>query len=243
MSDLQPIARQSVADAVYGQLRDRILAGELAPGEALPGERRLAEIFGVNRGAVREGLQRLAQARLVAVHHGGATRVLDYRDAGLDLLSDLLARPGAGVDLALVQSILEMRNALAPIIAGFAARRGGAELAATLAPLVEALAAAPDDAARYLVMRDLWQQITRGCGNLALRLALNSLQQGTGQHEAQARMVLQAELTALDAWRDLVSAIGAGDAPAAEAAARALVAPTIARGERLLALLSPPRTP
>ncbi|MEZ4463783.1 MAG: GntR family transcriptional regulator [bacterium] len=134
MTALVPITRQSVADAVYGQLRDRILQGELKPGDPLPGERKLAEVFGVNRGAVREGLQRLAQARLVAVHHGGATRVLDYRDAGLDLLSDLLARPQVGVDVALVQGILEMRNALAPIIAGLAARRGPALVQALAAP-------------------------------------------------------------------------------------------------------------
>ncbi|MEZ4463782.1 MAG: hypothetical protein R3F60_17930 [bacterium] len=88
-------------------------------------------------------------------------------------------------------------------------------------------------------MRTLWQVLTRGSGNLALQLALNSLQQGTGQHEAQVRLLLADELAALDTWRALVAAVGASDEAGAAEAARALVAPTIARGERLLALLTP----
>lgn len=48
---LQPVARQSLPDAIFVQLRDRILSGALAPGEALPAERVLCEELGVNRGA------------------------------------------------------------------------------------------------------------------------------------------------------------------------------------------------
>ena len=65
------------------------------PGESLPSERRLAEVLGVSRPAVREALQRMAQTRLVEVRHGGATTVRDFkRSAGLDLLPQLLVRRG-----------------------------------------------------------------------------------------------------------------------------------------------------
>ena len=49
------------------------------PGEALPSERRLAEVLGVSRPAVREALQRMTQTRLLEVRHGGATTVRDFR--------------------------------------------------------------------------------------------------------------------------------------------------------------------
>ena len=39
---LSPVARRSVPDEVYDQLLDEMLGGELAPGEPLPSERRLA---------------------------------------------------------------------------------------------------------------------------------------------------------------------------------------------------------
>ena len=50
-----------------------------APATALPSERRLAEVLGVSRPAVREALQRMAQTRLLDVRHGGATTVRDFR--------------------------------------------------------------------------------------------------------------------------------------------------------------------
>lgn len=75
---LKPVRRQSLSDAVFDQLRDRIVSGAMRAGDPLPAERALCEALGVNRGAVREALKRLAQARLVAVQHGGASRVLDF---------------------------------------------------------------------------------------------------------------------------------------------------------------------
>src|SRR5512139_4292250 len=97
---LKPVARRLVPDEVFDQILSDVVDGELAPGEALPSERRLAEVLGVSRPAVREALQRMAQTRLVEVRHGGSTTVRDFRrHAGLDLLPRLLVRRG-GLDAA-----------------------------------------------------------------------------------------------------------------------------------------------
>ncbi|MBZ0253541.1 MAG: GntR family transcriptional regulator, partial [Candidatus Methylomirabilis sp.] len=56
---LQAIERKSLSDAVFEQLRARIVAGALAAGETLPSERALCETLQVNRGALREALKRL----------------------------------------------------------------------------------------------------------------------------------------------------------------------------------------
>src|SRR5512147_1770870 len=91
---LTPIPRKSLSDAVFEQLRDQIVNGQMQPGSPLPAERILCEALGVNRSSVREGLRRLQQAGLVAVRHGGASQVLDYHgSAGLDLLESLLVTP------------------------------------------------------------------------------------------------------------------------------------------------------
>ncbi|MBZ0231141.1 MAG: GntR family transcriptional regulator, partial [Deltaproteobacteria bacterium] len=84
---LERIPKRSLTDAVFDQLVARIVSGTLAPGQALPPERLLCAELGVSRTAVREAMSRLAQLRLVAVRHGGETRVLDFRvTGGLDLL-------------------------------------------------------------------------------------------------------------------------------------------------------------
>src|SRR3978361_1150962 len=81
---LKPVARRLVPADVFDQLLGEVVDGELSAGDPLPSERRLAEVLRVSRPAVREALQRLSQAGLVEVRHGGSTTVRDYRtSAGL----------------------------------------------------------------------------------------------------------------------------------------------------------------
>src|SRR5690606_24425446 len=116
-----------------------VMGGELGPGQGLPSERRLAEVLGVSRPAIREALQRLAQAGLVDVRQGETTTVRDFRRlGGLDLLPRLLVQRGE-LDLKVARSILEARLHVGPKIAELAAERGGADLAAPLSAAVDAL--------------------------------------------------------------------------------------------------------
>lgn len=223
---LKPISRQSVSDAVYQQLRDQILTGELAPGDTLPGERKLSEVFGVNRGAVREGLRRLAHAQLVAVQHGGSTRVLDFRDGGLDLLGELLLLVDGPVGIGFALDVLELREALTPLIARCAAERGGPAAADALAPIVADIEAAPEGE-RYPPIRAFWAMLSRHADNLALRLALNSLQKGTAARFEATRQILMYEIAAVSTYRRLAEAVGAADGDRAARIAADLVAPTL----------------
>src|SRR5258705_13624626 len=70
---LQPVNRRSVPEVVFDQIVAEVLSGEMQPGESLPSERRLAEVLGGSRPAVREALKRLTAARLVEVRQGDPT--------------------------------------------------------------------------------------------------------------------------------------------------------------------------
>lgn len=72
----QPIKPKKVSSQIAEQIRASILAGEFAPGEKLPPERELAEMFGVSRPSVREALNVLASSGLVMSYQGGGTVVL-----------------------------------------------------------------------------------------------------------------------------------------------------------------------
>ena len=89
------MTRRLVPDEVFDQVLAEVVDGGIGAGEPLRSERRLAEVLGVSRPAVREALQRMAQTRLLEVRHGGATTVRDFRRyAGMDLLPRLLVRGG-----------------------------------------------------------------------------------------------------------------------------------------------------
>ena len=123
---LKPVARRLVPEDVFDQLLGEVVDGELAAGDSLPSERRLAEVLGVSRPAVREALQRLSQAQLVEVRHGGSTTVRDFKKfGGLDLLPRLLVRDGE-LDPTVGLSILQARQAIAPAVAAHAAESAGA---------------------------------------------------------------------------------------------------------------------
>ena len=78
----KPIQPKKVSTQIADQIRDSILAGEFSPGDKLPPERELAEMFGVSRPSVREALNILATAGLVMSYQGGGTVVLSLVDAG-----------------------------------------------------------------------------------------------------------------------------------------------------------------
>ncbi len=172
-----PVLRPAtVADAVFTRLRDAVLSGDLAPGDPLPGERDLAESFGVNRHAVREALRRLEQVRLVAVRQGEQTRVLDWRrTSGLDLVLGLV--DGDVLDTpTLTRDMLEMRACLGADAARLAADR--ADPAARRA-VMDAVRAYDDAVSDIADLHDadiaFWRAIVEASDNVAYLLTFNSL--------------------------------------------------------------------
>ncbi len=168
----------TVSRRVHDALRQRILDGELSPGDKIPSERILAEEFGVNRHAVREALKRLQQASLIRITHGGATRVLDWRDTGglevlLDLGRDPVDPPGE-----LVRSVLEMRASIGVDAARLCASRADQDARAEIGRLGERASSLVDAGEPELLdqaFAEFWLAIVAGSGNIAYRLALNSL--------------------------------------------------------------------
>lgn len=222
---LERVARQSLSDAVFAQLRDRIVGGELPPGSALPAERILCQELGVARGAVREALRRLEQARLISVRHGGTSHVLDFRSsAGMDLLLDLGLTRGGEVDTRVMRGIVEMRSALAPDVARLAAQRRGPAAVPALRDVVARMNEASGDLLQLQrLSQEFWTQLVAASDNLAYQLAFNTLREIYERSWELLRPVLADELTDLKSYRALVRAIERGEPAAAEKTARSIV--------------------
>jgi len=106
--------------AIIERIRDMIRKGELAPGERLPPERRLAEAFGVSRSSLRQAFQALAERKIIESRQGDGTYLLTSPDtalAGDAILDAINAQSG------LLHDIIEFRQMMEPQIAALAARR------------------------------------------------------------------------------------------------------------------------
>ncbi|WP_376964578.1 transcriptional regulator NanR [Azospirillum sp. A26] len=75
MSAIDPIPRRKLSQEVLDRLLTRISTGDYAPGDQLPSERQLMEMFQVGRPAIREAMQTLAHMGLVSITHGERARV------------------------------------------------------------------------------------------------------------------------------------------------------------------------
>ena len=231
----QPVSRRSVPDEVFDQVLAEVVDGGLEAGESLPSERRLAEVLGVSRPAVREALQRMAQARLVEVRHGGATTVRDFgRAAGLDLLPRLLVR-GGHLDLAVARSILEARLVIGPGVAALAAERGGPALAARLTDTVDSLAGTHDDVERQRHALTFWDLVVDAADSWTFRLMFNSLRAAYEPALEALAAVMSEEVGQAGAYRLLVAAIAEGDPVTSRAAAERVLRPAT---ESLLSALA-----
>ncbi|MDT5000561.1 MAG: GntR family transcriptional regulator, transcriptional repressor for pyruvate dehydrogenase complex [Mycobacterium sp.] len=222
---LQPVNRRSVPEDVFEQIVAEVLSGDMAPGAALPSERRLAEVLGVSRPAVREAIKRLTEAGLVEVRQGDATTVRDFRrHAGLDLLPRLLIRAGE-VDVSVVRSILETRMHNGPKIAELAAQRRSPNLADLLDATIGALDAEDDPVERQRHALTFWDHVVDGADSIAFRLMYNTLRATYEPALPALATMMAAEVGRPNAYRDIAKAIRDGDPVAAEAAARALLEP------------------
>lgn len=223
---LQPVTRRSVPEEVFEQIAADVLSGEMRPGEALPSERRLAEVLGVSRPAVREALKRLSAAGLVEVRQGGVTTVRDFqRHGGLDLLPRLLFRDGK-LDISVAHSILEARLRNGPKVAELAAERQGPELAEVLDDSLRKLETEEDPVEWPRHALAFWDHLVNGAGSIVFRLMYNAFR-------AAYEPALPAVATAMtveakrakhpDAYRKLADAICAGDPAEAKEAAQELL--------------------
>jgi len=117
--NFQPIKPKKVSTQIAEQIRTSILAGEFAPGDKLPPERELAEMFGVSRPSVREALNVLASSGLVMSYQGGGTVVMSLVETtSSNSLSELIRNQQ---DRAL--DVIEVRKCMESWTAYYAAQR------------------------------------------------------------------------------------------------------------------------
>ena len=115
----KPIKPKKVSSQIADQIRESILAGDFAPGDKLPPERELAEMFGVSRPSVREALNVLASSGLVLSYQGGGTVVQSLVDPSQgNSLSDLIR---SQQERAL--EVIEVRKCMESWTAYYAAQR------------------------------------------------------------------------------------------------------------------------
>lgn len=74
--DFKPVEIQRASEAIYNQVSQQIICGKLKPGDKLPSERELMEMFKRSRPTVREALRMLENNGLVQTVPGSGAVVM-----------------------------------------------------------------------------------------------------------------------------------------------------------------------
>ena len=80
---LRPVPRGTLPDEIYGQIKDLILDGGIAPGELVTIQG-LAEAFGVSAMPVREALQRLTAEKALTIVSGRSVGIPELQASRLN---------------------------------------------------------------------------------------------------------------------------------------------------------------
>jgi GntR family transcriptional regulator len=99
---------RAVFRQVADDIRDQIKLGTLAPGEHLPGEKRIADIYGVGGDTVRSALRELRSELLIVTETGVGSRVREPEER---TIMDI--PPGARITIRPADSDERRRFALA----------------------------------------------------------------------------------------------------------------------------------
>ncbi|MGP4033991.1 FadR/GntR family transcriptional regulator [Pseudarthrobacter sp. 1C304] len=120
------MARQTLADAVFADILERILSGAIPPHTSLPAESEIARTSDVSRLTVREALKMLQAQNIVTVRRGLGTVVNPPEEwTGLEAIFRAAAR-GAGIGEVALR-LLEVRRMVETGAAELAARHATTE--------------------------------------------------------------------------------------------------------------------
>lgn len=226
--------------ALVERLGQRIVAGEPAPGEALPQEPVLAEEYDVSRTVVREALRVLAAKGLVDARPMRGTRIRpqgEWRLLDPDMLRWALDSDGHP---ALLGHLAEIRETVEPAAARLAAERASASQLDELTQAFEVLVESSGELESYveadLILHDI---IFRLSGNPLLHELMTpiaaALRLGRRIQASGAGQAAHALADSIGPHRAVVAAIVDGEAQAAEAAMRSIVAGATDDARRALA--------
>lgn len=122
-SDVEAVHKTKVYEKVALQLQRLICDGSLKPGEKLPPERELADMFHVSRGSLRDAVRALEVTGFVEARHGEGTVVrTPSADSLLQPLTAAMLRRRE-----FVGELLEFRAMIEPVLAKRAAAYASAE--------------------------------------------------------------------------------------------------------------------
>jgi GntR family transcriptional repressor for pyruvate dehydrogenase complex len=215
--DIRPVSKRGIYEDIVRQIRAMIDRGDLRPGDRLPPERTLAEMFAVSRNTVREAIKALAEKDLVESRQGAGTFVREVDDERFaSTLAGVILRGQPGL-----LDIFEVRKLIEPEIAAMAARNASlsdiTRIEAAFAEQERAVRAGEPTADHDQRLHGL---LAEASGNAILCDMVKALHEDFTQSRVDVLQSRERQEASLAAHRAIVEAVRNGHVMQAEKAMR-----------------------
>ena len=214
-----PIRPARLYEQIVDQIEDRIVKGDLEPGDRLAPERELAEQFGVSRTAIREAVKALAQKGLVEVLPGRGTFITNGTTQAVRHSLDLMMKIGS---VEGQRSLVEVREILEPEIAALAAKRATDEQIAAMEEAVTVMEGTLSEIDEFIEAdMDFHLALAEGAQNALILTLVDTLVELLRSLRERIASVEGGIERAQEHHRCILAAVMRRDADAARAAMRA----------------------
>jgi GntR family transcriptional repressor for pyruvate dehydrogenase complex len=206
---------------IVAQIKHNISTGQLAKGDKLLSERQMAEMFGLSRATVREAIKALDMLGLVECSHGSGNYISSNLSNSLsEPLSIMFMLEGGNIE-----QTHELRRAIEFAAAGAAARRIKPDSLKHLNSLCSKIENSADENEKAKYDLEFHYEIAAASQNPLLVTLLNAAETLISEHIQDARAgilrIRGNEAIINRQHRELLDALGRGDAEAAERTALA----------------------
>jgi GntR family transcriptional regulator, transcriptional repressor for pyruvate dehydrogenase complex len=113
----KPIQAERLYEQIVGQIQDRIINGQLQPGDKLPTENELVIQFGVSRTVVRDAMRILSLMGLIDIQPGRGTYVIANAQLAIKHSLDIMMKLGHEEG---TRAVVGVREIIEPEIAALA---------------------------------------------------------------------------------------------------------------------------
>ena len=146
---LTPVTTQRASEAIYEQIKEKILNGELKPGDKLPSERAMMDILQRSRPCVREALRMLERGGFIRIVPGSrGAQILEPNTNGIEQsLSNLMRSKKITT-----KEMADYRHINDVVMSEWAAKRRTQEDIDAMSALLEKAEQAMDDYLRFVEM-------------------------------------------------------------------------------------------
>ena len=169
---LKPVETQKASEAIYEQIRDLILKGELKPGDRLPSERSMMNMLQRSRHTIREALRMLESAGLLKTipGSGGAVVLMPSSLSVEQPLEDMIA-----LNQITHAELLEYRELNEVSFAGWAAERRTPEDLEQIADCIAQSLAVTDDYEAFIQLDVQFHQLIAQAGHNHIAFILHKV--------------------------------------------------------------------